>query len=208
MTTLSTLITNVSGDLRDSSNTTFSTAEVTDLINRGISMMETVYPREIWSSATTISAGVYTYSLPTGMTSPYRVDIYTDAGSYSSTLARSFGEGPNTGWEVHNSILYIPPDLTLTAGYTLHVFGYGGYTQLAASSDTTDLDTVGEWALRLFCQTEALSLLLVDRAKFQQWQADSNNTDITAIGVAQLYQISQRRWDREVSRLRRMRKTG
>lgn len=207
MTTLSTLITNVSGDLRDSSNNTFSTAEVTDLINRGIDVLGGVYPREIVGSVT-ISSGVKSYALPSNLSFVYRVDIYTDASSYAGTINRAGGEGPDSGWETHNSVLYLPPGLTVTANYTLRLWGYGPYTQLAASSSTTDLGTTAIWALRLFCQSEALALLLIDRAKFQQWQTSSNNTDVSAIGVAQLYQIAARRWEREETRLRRMRKLG
>lgn len=208
MTTLANLITYVSQDLRDSSNATFSTTEVTDLINRGIDVLGSVFPREIVSNSTTISSGVTTYALPTGMTYLYRADIYTDAGSYYSTLGRGTGEGPDSGWETHADTLYLPPNLNLSAGYTLRLWGYGNWTQLSVSSATTDLSTTAQWALRLFCQSEALGLLLIDRAKFQQWQTASNNTDVSAIGVAQLYQIASRRWEREVSRLRRLRKTG
>ena len=208
MTTLATLQTNIAAALRDSANSTFTTTELTAFINRGLNELGGVYPREIVNTSTTVSSGVYSYALPTGMTYPYRVDIYTDAGSYYATLAPSRGEGPNDGWQVHNGTLYLPPGMSLTTGYTLHLYGYGVYTQLSATSDTTDLDTVGEWAVLLYAQMAGLKALTIDRALFQQWQADANNTDVTPIAVGQLYQIARRDWTDEKTRLRKLRKSG
>jgi hypothetical protein len=90
----------------------------------------------------------------------------------------------------------------------MRLWGYGGYTQISVSSATTDLDTTAQWALRLFCRAEASAMLVMDRARFQQWQTASNNTDVTAIGLLQLSQEMSRRWEREVMRLRKLRKMG
>jgi len=207
MTTLANLITYVSQDLRDSANNTWSSSEVTDLINAGIDTLSDLKPFEKIDT-TTISAGVKTYALPSSLSLVYRVDVYTTSGSYSWTIPPAQGDGPNAGWEVHASILHLPPSVNWTAGETLRLYGYGRYVQLAASSSTTDLDTALIWALRAWCKVEAFQQLIADRVRYEQWQVSSANIDVTPIALGQLWLSSRRRWEQEQQRLRRMRKLG
>lgn len=206
MATLSDLRTTVARRLRDSANTTWTTAELDDLINAGIDEIGDFYPREIVQTIGTVSAGVTSYSA-SSFSNLYRLDIYTSAGSYRTTFPHAIG-GANSGWELHGSVLYLAPSYTYTAGDTLKAWGYARYVQLSASTQTTDLDQSGIWALVAFCQAEGLQQLVNDRAKYQQWQTNSNNTDVTALGLAQLANGAMQRWRRQQQRLRRMRKTG
>ena len=207
MATLANLRTYVARDLRDTGNATFSTAELDELINQGIDALADVQPTEVVQTFATVAAGVYTYAASSfGLI--YRIDIYTSAGTYRATLPHGDGDGPNSGWEVHAGVVYLPPSYTFTAGDTLRAFGYGRYIQLSATSDTTDLSTSGIWAVRVFVQAEAFQRLMTDRAKFQQWQSDSNNTDVTALHLGSLMGQARARWDRERGRMRRMRKLG
>lgn len=205
MTTLAQLEVMVSRDLGDTANATWSTQEVDDLINRGIDSLADVYPKEVVSTVATVTQGTYTYAV-SSFASLYRVDIYTSAGSHRETVTRGTTDHPDAGWELHGGTLYLPIGMSLTTGDTIRGFGYGRYIQLSASSSTTDLDTSGIWAVRVFCQVEAFSGLLSDRTLFQQWQQDSHNTDVTALGLAQLYGQASARWQRERARLRRVRK--
>jgi hypothetical protein len=207
MATLSDLRTYVARDLRDTSNATFSTAEIDDLINQGIDALADVRPVEIVQTIGTVAAGVYSYAA-SSFAGIFRVDIYTSAGTYRTTLPHAYGDGPNSGWEFHGGVLYLPPSYTFTAGDTIQAWGYGGYAQLSASTATTDLTTSGIWAVRVFAQAEAFQRLMNDRAKFQQWQSDSNNTDVTALGLASLMAQARSRWDRERGRMRRLRRLG
>lgn len=207
MTTLAQLEVMVSRDLRDTGNTAFSTAEVDDLINQGISALASFYPKQIVQTIGTIAAGTYSYPA-SSFSNIYRLDIYSSAGSYKSTLDAYVGGSPNSGWELHGQVVYLPPLVTYTAGDTLRAFGYGAYIQLSVSSSTTDLDTDAIWAIRVFAQVEAFERLLADRATFQQWQASPGNTDITALGLAQLSRSARARWLTEQQRLRRLRKVG
>ena len=207
MTTLADLETQVSRDLRDTTNAVFSVAEVDDLINQGISALASFYPKQVVQTIGTVSAGVYSYSA-SAFTRIYRIDIYSSAGSYKSTLDGYIGGSPNTGWEQHGQVVYLPPLVTFTAGDTLRAFGYGGYIQIAASSNSTDLDTDAIWAVRVFAQVEAFERLLADRATFQQWQASPGNTDVTAMALASLARSARARWLGEQQRLRRLRKVG
>ena len=206
MATLSDIRTLVARDLRDTANTTWSTNELDDRINQGIDALSAFYPKEIVSNFATVSASVTSYTA-TSFTNIYRIDTYSGT-TYMGSVQHGIGEGPDSGWELHAGIIWLAPSFPLTAGYVLRAFGYGGYIQLSASSSTTDLDTSGLFAVRVFVQVESFAQLIADRAKFQQWQTDSNNTDVTALGLAQLYQGATQRWAREVTRLRKMRKLG
>jgi hypothetical protein len=206
VTDLATFVSLVSEELRDTIHATWTTAELTDLVNQGIDALADFFPKEVMQTVGTVSAGVYSYPI-TGMTNIYRIDIYSSAGSYKQTLVSGIG-GPNTGWELHGGVLYLPPSYLFTAGDTLRAWGYGRYIQLAVSSSTTDLDSTGIWAVVVFCQAEAFGRMMFDRAQFQQWQSSSNNSDITALALAQLAGSARARWRDEQRRLRRLRKTG
>jgi hypothetical protein len=206
MATLSDLRTYVARDLRDTTNATWSTSELDDRINQGIDALSQFYPKQIVSTFATVSAGVSSYAA-SSFTNIYRIDTY-DGTTYMGTMPHGVGEGPDSGWELHAGVVWMPPTYPVPTGYTLRAFGYGGYIQLSASTQTTDLDTSGIFAVRTFVQVESLAQLIADRAKFQQWQVDSNNTDVTALGLAQLYGGATSRWAREVQRLRTLRKLG
>ena len=55
-TTLSDLQTQLARQLHDTSNTTWSVAELTDLINQGIDALADFYPKEIVQTVGTVSA--------------------------------------------------------------------------------------------------------------------------------------------------------
>jgi hypothetical protein len=206
MATLSDLRTYVSRDLRDTGNTTWSTGEIDDLINQGIDELASFYPKEIVSTVGTVSAGVVSYAA-SSYTNIYRIDQYSGT-TFMGSLAHGVGEGPDSGWELHAGVLWLPPTYPPPAGYTLRAYGYGAYTQLAASSSVTDLDTSGQWAVRIFAQVEGLFHLINDRAKFKQWQTDPQNTDVGLLALNQMYGAASSRWARQVQRLRTIRKLG
>src|SRR5690242_14557825 len=84
-TTLSDLQTQLARQLHDTSNTTWSVAELTDLINQGIDALADFYPKEIVQTVGTVSAGVTSYAA-SSFENIYRVAIYTSAGSYRYDL--------------------------------------------------------------------------------------------------------------------------
>ena len=206
MTTLADLETTVARRLRDSGNATWTLPELADLINQGIDEIADFYPREIVQTIGTVSAGVISYAV-SSYTNIYRLDIYTSAGSYKDTMPAGIG-GANSGWEMHGGVLYLPPAYSYTTGDTLRAWGYGRFTQLATSTSVTDLDQSAIWALVTYCQAEGLTQLVDGRANFQQWQANSNNTDVTPDSIARLARGAQDRWRASQRRLRRMRKTA
>lgn len=207
-TTLSDLETTIAAALRDSAKATFAASELDAMINQGIDALSSFYPKEVADSSLTISAGVFTYALPSTITRVFRADIYTSAGSYRFTMPKAIEvtEGPNSGWETHGGVFYLPPSYTYQAGDVIRLYGYGGYIQLSASSATTDLDQSAIWALVAFCQNKAFGRLAMDRGLYQQWQTESGNSDVSLAALASAREQARREWRDEMQRLRRMRK--
>lgn len=203
MATLSDMRTEVSRKLRDTTNDIWTVAEIDDAINQGIDSLAAFYPREIVSNVATIAASTFSYSTAS-FTNIYRIEQYSGT-TFKGVIPHGIGGG-DSGWETHGGVLYLPAGYTFTTGYVLRAYGYGAYVQLSAATQTTDLDTSGLWAVKVFAQTECISGLLNDRLKFQQWQADTNSTDVTLLALTQTYNSLRAKWSAERQRLKRMRK--
>jgi hypothetical protein len=197
-------------DLRDPNGATWTDSEIDDLINSGIDWVNGFYPKEaIQTTAFTqpVSGSVFSVAL-TDVSWPFRVDSYDDSGKFKETVLPSTSDGPNSGWEIHNSIMFLPPHYTLSSPGTLRIFGYSTFIQLSASTSTTDMDYSAINAVRVWAQAEAFSRLLSDRVTFQQWQVQSGNSDVSALSMNQIALSNQQRVRREEARLRKMRRLG
>jgi hypothetical protein len=212
-TTFSSLLTSLRLSLRDPNGTTWSDGQLGELINRGIDAIGDVYQSEvIQSTAFTqpVSGSVFSVALST-VTWPVRVDVYDNSGKYRETVRPSSGDGPDSGWETHGGILYLPTRYVLAVGTgTLNIVGYGPWTQIntAQTSSITNLDTTAQNAVKVFVEAEALTMLTFDRAQYQQWQVSSGSSDISALGMNNLALAAQQRWRQEKNRIRRFRKGG
>jgi hypothetical protein len=212
-TTFSSLLTSLRLSLRDPNATTWSDAQLGELVNRGIDAIGSVYPCELVESVAftqPVSGAVFSSAL-SSVTWPVRVDIYDASGKYRETVRPSSGDGPDSGWEVHGGILYLPTRYVLaTDTGTMKVFGYGNWTQIntAQTSSSTNLDTTAQNAVKVFVEAEALTMLTFDRAQYQQWQVSSGSSDISALGMNNLALAAQQRWRQEKNRIRRLRKGG
>ena len=212
-TTFASLLTSLRLSLRDPNGTTWSDGQLGELINRGIDAIGDVYQSEvIQSTAFTqpISGSVFSVALST-VTWPVRVDVYDASGKYRETVRPSSGDGPDSGWEAHGGILYLPTRYTLaTDTGTLNIVGYGDWTQIntAQTTSVTNLDTTAQNAVKVFVEAEALTMLTFDRAQYQQWQVSSGSSDISALGMNNLALAAQQRWRHEKNRIRRFRKGG
>ena len=208
--TLSSIRTMVRRDLRDPNGATWSDSEVSDLINSGIDWLNGFYPKEAIQTASftqPVSGSVFSVAL-SDVSWVFRVDAYDDAGKFKETVFPTTSDGPNSGWETHNGIIFFPPHYTLSSPGTLRIFGYSTFIQLSADSTTTDLDYSGINAVRVWAQAEAFSRLLSDRVSFQQWQVQSGNSDVSALSMNQIALSNQQRVRREEARLRKMRRLG
>lgn len=208
--TLSSIRTMVRRDLRDPNGATWTDSEVNDLINSGIDWVNGIYPKDaIQTTAFTqpVSGSVFSVAL-SDVNWVFRVDSYDDGGKFKETVLPSTSDGPNSGWEVHNNILFLPPHYTLSSPGTLRIFGYTTFIQLSSDSTTSTLDTAALNAVRVWAQAEAFSRLLSDRVAFQQWQVQSGNSDVSALSMNQIALSNQQRVRREETRLRKMRRLG
>ena len=228
MATFQKLLDDIQTDLRDPNAVTWSEAELKSLVNLGIQHIEGVYPKEIVKeynyTAPSISNGLKTVDISTTTNtaggdrflSIFRIDVFGSSEGartgYLESIVSSVGEGANSGWELHGGILYLAPGYTIASPSVLRVYGYGTYnvcaSSVSASAVTLDLDTTAENAVKVFVQSEALYRLVGDRASFQQWQVNSNATDITPIGMNQLAFSARQRWKDELRRIRRLRRVA
>lgn len=208
--TLSSIRTMVRRDLRDPNGATWSDSEVSDLINSGIDWLNGFYPKEAIQTVSftqPVSGSVFSVAL-SDVNWVFRVDAYDAGGKFKETVLPTTSDGPNSGWETHNGIIFFPPHYTLSSPGTLRIFGYSTFIQLSADSTTTDLDSSGINAVRVWAQAEAFSRLLSDRVSFQQWQVQSGNSDVSALSMNQIALSNQQRVRREETRLRKMRRIG
>lgn len=206
MTTLSQLITSVSSDIRDPSNKVWTTTEVTDMINAGIDDVGQYYPRELVDYSLAILAATYSYAVPSPLSHVFRVDVHNSGDSYMYTMPAGDSGERNTGWEQHAGILFLPPNYMPDVGAKLRLLGYGPYIQLSASTQTTDMDTSAQWAMRQYCQMEAYNRLITDRSTFQQWQGATNAEDSSLIALWRNVAQIQRSYNAGRNQLRHARK--
>lgn len=115
------------------------------------------------------------------------------------------------GWRIYNGQLDLPKGIediinTGLADSTLevHVFGYRDRARwaLAAVPDLEDLSD--EAALRLFVRAQGFKALTEDRALFQQWQTQANNSDVSATQLLGMVDAATRDWERTIARIRRV----
>jgi len=209
----SALLTSLRRTLRDPNSTTWTDAQLGELVNQGIDAIGTVYPKEVIETAAytqPIQGAVHSMSLST-VTWPIRIDVYDASSLYVETVYPTLGYGANSGWELHAGKLFFPPHYRFTSDTgTFRVFGYGAWTpiNIDVSSSTTDLDTRAQYAVKVFVEAEALTMLMYDRAQFQQWQVAAGNTDVTALGLNNIAAAAQQRWRQEKARIRVFRKQG
>lgn len=208
MATLDTLRDRLSRGLRDEDQAVFDDNSLNDMLNQGLAALSRFHPREVVDATVTLSASVSSYTTSASFTKIYRIDRYSAAGTYQETLIEGTGGGPNSGWDWHSNVLWLPPNRTWTTGDTLKCFGYAGYQALTADDDEPPLDLAGEWALIVYGQMEGYGRLTEGRASFQQWQANPGNRDTSALSLAQIYSGAQRRWEEEKQALRQIRKSG
>ena len=223
MATFADLITKVRRDLRDTNASayTWSDAEVGDMVDDGIDQVESIYPKEITHefvyTAPAISGGLRTVSLASSTSSIsqlYRVEIYGSEASvrqnYQQSLEPGTGYGPDSGWDIHDGILHLPPYYELPNPCNIRLLGYGTYKKIdgGSTTQTHNLDTLAASAVRTWVRYDSMVRLISDRVRFQQWQVASGATDISALQINQLAAQAANRWKEESRRIKRFRRSG
>jgi hypothetical protein len=199
----------VSRDLADPDNLTFDSDAVKDFIQQGLAAVGRVAPEQFQEDLDPVS-GQLAYPLRSTIFSDFvpeirlvRVEVWTGLPLRFKFKIKSKASQPtrdsNAGWEVWNGTLEIPATAepyiyALTD--TIRVWGYSPYRPVVDDSDVVPLSAELELALRTFCTVEGLRRLTNSRVLFKQWQARSNNTDITVGQLNSDLQVAEERWRR------------
>jgi hypothetical protein len=206
MTTLAALRTAVATDIRDPNFATFNPTQINALINEGVNEINRFYPKEVLHDIVPVAS---TYSYTTTAAQAFRVELYRNSIFARSIPQNADEESAQGGWELWAGSLMLPKttvDAMVPATDFIRVWGYGTRAQLAADAQVLDADTDGEWAVRLYARWQAYTLLNAERALFKQWQAISQNTDISATQLQTDVSLFAQEWDRHRNQLRRLRR--
>lgn len=203
-----TLNTKLATKLRDSTYATWATGEMDDFITYAVAQLPGYgVQREMDASAAgskvTIVSGTYTYSLPTGVTNVYRIDIEDSAGSWSYAIA-------DGGWELTGDVPAGSGKFRVSAavndqwaGGKFIVHGYAAYDL------TTNYVTDALVPLVLaIARAEAYRVMAGDRSRFETWLSRNQSQNITVNELLQMVNeadseverlaLRSRRWHRPV----------
>jgi hypothetical protein len=198
----------VSAELSDPSNLTFDTAAIKAFIQQGLVEIGRIAPDQFQEDLSPVAARVsYPLRLDEFSFSPpevrvVRVEVWGGTPSRFKFKIKSKAGQPTrdstAGWEVWNGSLEIPDwvaDVILTTDI-IRVWGYSPYPSVINDSDFIPVSADLELALRTFCRVEGLRRLTSSRVLFKQWQARSNNTDVTLGGLNSDLQVAEEQWRR------------
>jgi hypothetical protein len=206
MTTLATLRSLVANDIRDPLFSSFSSDQVDSLINAGINEVSRFYPKEMLADIVPITA---TYSYATSVLQAFRLEMYRDSAFYRSVPQNDHDESAQAGWELWAGNLLLPKgvvDASIPATDFFRLWGYGGRAQLTSDAQVLDADVDGEWGVRMHARWSAFQVMLADRSLYKQWQAISQNSDISPTQLQQMVLLYGQEWDRQRNHLRRLRR--
>lgn len=222
------LRTQISRELRDPDNKSWSEQEINDLINAGINAVSDLSPLERREDITytfpyTTAEGAWgkikEVTPTTDFYNIFRVEILDKDSKLFETIDANNGQGSSTGWEFWNGKIllpenyYYPTEKATVDGETyeqvkIRVFGYARHDMLfndVTESTCSEQELVG---VRSYAVAEAMTRLMVDRANFQQWQVVSGATNVSITELSVLSNTARLRWREEQRRLRKMRRLG
>lgn len=213
MTSFLNLQTYVSRELADPSKLTFDVDAVKDFIAQGLAALSRIAPDEYQEDITPVS-GQFSYQLrssiyTTGLTPRevrlHRVEFWSGTPSRFAWKVRSKAGQPSgdslSGWALFAGNLEIPQyEVDAMVAYNpngiIRVWGYAPYIMPVNDADIVPVGSELELALRTFCKVEGLRRLTSSRVLFKQWQARSNNTDVTLGNLNSDLQVAEDQWRR------------
>jgi hypothetical protein len=209
MTAYSTLQANVSRDLADPSRQTFDVDAVRDFIQQGLAAVSRVAPEQFQEDLDAID-GQLVYQLrslvfpaPVPEIRLVRVEVWTGTPQrFKFKVKAKAGQTARdsiAGWEVWGGKLEIPDwvEANIDAALdTIRVWGYSPYAPISADADIVPVSAELELAVRSYCRVEAMRKLVGSRTLFKQWQARSNNTDVTLGQLNSDLQVAEEEWRR------------
>jgi hypothetical protein len=209
VTAYSALQTLVSRDLADPDLQTFDVNAVKDFIQQGLAAIARVAPEQFQEDIDPV-VGQTSYPLRSVAFSAVavpeirlvRVEVWTGTPPRFFYKVKAKAGTPTrdsvAGWEVWNGSLEIPGWIAdqITTNDLIRVWGYSPYSPIADDADIVPVSGELELAVRTFCRVEGLRRLTSSRVLFKQWQARSNNTDVTLGQLNSDLQVAEEEWRR------------
>jgi len=211
VTTYLTLQQEVSRDLADPSNQTFDVNAVKDFIQQGLAEVQRFAP-DMFQEDLDPTPNTLVYPLRSayfpGNPQPevrlVRVEVWSGSPSRFKLKIKSKSGQPTrdsvAGWEVWDGQLELPSPIVDNyidaTNDTIRVWGYSPYAPISADADVVPVSAELELAVRHFCRVEAMRKLIGSRVLFKQWQAKSNNTDVTLGQLNSDLQVAEETWRR------------
>jgi hypothetical protein len=212
MTTYAELQGIVSRRIGDSANATFTEDVVKDFIQDALAEIGRIAPErfqeDIEPIADTLSYALRSDDFPDGTVPEielYRVEVWDGSvtppralkwlqpmSSHPAGLAYS-----NAGWVLWGGTLELPNravDFIIPDTHLIRVWGYSPYPPVEEDDDVIPVSNELQQALVLYCRVQAMEALISDRVLFTQWQARSNNADVSPAGLMNEYQIVSEAW--------------
>jgi hypothetical protein len=211
MTTLATLRTSVSDDLRDPDGKVFTAAAVDSMINSALVEVGRIAPARFQEDIDlvenqfeyTLQSLVFTEAIPEIEVN--RVELW-DATTTPMTprsmiapASQAYINFSDTGWSNRDGVLEVPYSLVRFIGstpetYLLRVWGYRPYPSVSADGDTIPVSGEREQAVRDYVNLLGLKRLVNERDLFTQWQTRAGNTDVSPASMLNAYSIARAEW--------------
>jgi hypothetical protein len=216
--TLDQLVTSVYRDLADDPRQVFTVAQVEDFIRGGIVELNRVAPLDTVDTIDFIDGQT---EYPTTLNLIYAASLRDKDGRtvavidmlengqpfvYGYTFRRQGGGGVievtrgmvDQAMSVEDSSR---PSIRL-AGYAPRPLPYS----VSGDDPETGLDSDEEYAVREFAKAEGFTLLTHDRALFQQWQGQTNNTDVSPVMMMNMASGARNEWHSKRGLIRTVRR--
>lgn len=210
-----TLMLKIARELRDPAYKTFSQADLRDFIADGLAEIGDTAP-ELFQENITPIANTAEYRLRSGSFSAAvreigltLVELWTNATPSLPVLefvAASSAPIKNSqaGWRVWNGTLALTQSQVSVISPTAHiirVWGYSPFAIPAAGGGGADdielpLSTALGSALAVYARKEGMERLNVSRDLYQQWQTQSNNTDVSPAALMNALTLARDEWRR------------
>jgi hypothetical protein len=207
----------VAQDLRDTALTTFLPAEIDDFVNEGIAELNAVKPVEALESyPVEVDDGLGNITIDTGSYIVGLSDIFNVELTVPGVDAIVIPHNANdliprerNGWDLFAGRLRLSVYWGRVVeryeasypgtGLAISAWGYALRDPLTTDAQVAEFDLEDEHFVRVYARMRGFERLSQDRSLFQQWQTQTNNSDVSATQLTNMAQGSES----EISRLRR-----
>jgi hypothetical protein len=221
MPTLDELADSVFRDLADEGQVVFSQLQVEDFIRGGIADLNRVSPQD-----TSIDIGLtldpvtdvviaWTYDIPIEL--PYRVETIQNSNGYAWPM--DAGDTNDGGQVTGYTFKRTATGGTITfpqwwlqnfdaLNYSIRVHGYAPrpLPYAATPSPSISVSEEEEYSVRTYAKSAGFDMLAHDRSLFQQWQGQTNNSDVSPTQMMQMNANAKSEWEHQRGLIRTIRR--